>query len=605
MVALTLATENYEHEVEVEQRRGSMHVTSPYHPELVEELKRFDRARWTGSTWAFPANHRNLWQLEAMAGGECVQRYWDNPDPDIWTEADVHPLVNTVTGEDLKLRLKQFDMVQWALQKKQCIWAAEMRTGKTPAYFQVILEHQDKRWWIVAPKKVIKALRVEMRKWGFEAPHVELMTYNEMKKRVNDEWGVTEGCLPWGVVYDESSHLKGNSQRTRAAIKLSIAMDDRWGKNECMRILGTGTPMGLNHLDWYFQCEVARPGFLPWGNIHKFDQWLSVKEKMVGAQGQEYWSRVQWNDGADCVRCEGKGKVRKKRALGGYNEITCPTCRGECVTPDRVSELDNWLHQMVLVVLKKDVLELPEKEEVCLSLEPSATMLRVAKAITEQGLPAAEVLQRHRQLSDGFQYVREEVKDEDGNPVLNSKGEPKVKIRTVRGKHNPKMKAFKDLLDAHEEIGRMVAFGAYAASINWMCEVAAAKGWKVIRIDGKADVVPQWETEMDGVDALLKFDDREDKDKVVVIGHAKSMAYGFDLSASPGFVFYSLDYNGETFMQAIERGHSSGMNLELGCTLYFLECLPTDGLVRENVVTKKGVQDITVGNILDLYRSAA
>lgn len=603
MPDLTLYTANYEHSAEVFQSGRSLCVRAPYHAELVEELKRFDRARWDGGrrVWTFPATHRNLWALRFMSGNESVNRYYEDPDPDSYVESDVPTLVHALSGDVMIPRLKQFEMVRWVLQKRQCILAADMRTGKTLVYFLLMLLYPDKRWWVVAPKKVLKALAVEIKKWGFEHPHVEFMTYEQMKKRVTKQWGVTRDALPWGVIYDESSKLKGNSQRTRAALKLSEAMDDEWGL-DCIRVLGSGTAMPKNHLDWYFQCEVARPGYLPWGNIHKFDEWLSVREKMVGQAGQEFWSRVQWRDGGDCLKCDGTGTIKRKRRLGGYDHIKCVLCDGVGAHVDRISELEEWLAGIAIVVRKSDVMELPDKEVVVVSAEPTGTMTRVAKAITEQGLSAIEVMSRHRQLSDGFQYVREPVLDEDGQPVLDKDGKEKVKIKVVRGKVSPKMEQFKMVLAAHEEVGRFVAFGAYTASIDWLCDVAEKEGWKVIRIDGAHDVVALWDRQMDGVDALLKFDDRNDTDKVVVIGHAKSMAYGFDLSASPGFGFYSLDYDGETYMQAIERGHSSGMNFDLGCTLYFFECLPTDGLVRANVTEKQGVQDVTLNNIQDLYR---
>lgn len=596
MNTIPLYTAEYTHNAQIEQQGSRILVRAPYHPELVEELKWFDGARWdhTRKAWSFPASHRNLWSLQFMGCADSVERYRDPVTDEVLPEQDFLPLVHHATGDVIEWRLKQFDMVRWAMQKRQCIWAAEMRVGKTPSYFQVIMQNPTKKWWIVAPRKVLAALRVEIAKWGFGVD-VELMTYEGMKKRCKS---LSDRDVPWGIIYDEASKLKGRSQRTMAAVALSERMDRVHGP-DCMRILGTGTPQPKNYLDWYFLCEVARPGFLPWGNIHKFDEWISVREKAMGLHGQEFWSRIQFRDGSDCVKCQGAGRLEVKRKLGGVDKIKCSPCNGEGRHDNKVQILEQYLADIAIVVLKKDVLELPEKERVTIDLSPSQTMMNVAKAITEQGLPAAEILQRHRQLSDGFQYVRDEIPD-----TLDPKtGKPKYKIRIVRGKKNPKIAATKELLAAHEEVGRFVIFGAYKASIDWLCETAQEEGWDVIRVDGSHNVVASWDPTLDGAQALLEFDKRGDGRKIAVIGHPKSLGYGFDLSASPGFLFYSLDYDGETFMQAIERGHSSGMDLELGCTLYFLHCLPTDAFVLANVETKKGVQDVTVADIQELYRT--
>jgi hypothetical protein len=62
-------------------------------------------------------------------------------------------------------------------------------------------------------------------------------------------------------------------------------------------------------------------------------------------------------------------------------------------------------------------------------------------------------------------------------------------------------------------------------------------------------------------------------------------------------VFFSNTFKGEDRMQAEDRAHREGMDLNKGLTVIDLIHLPTDKLVRDNVVFKKGLQNMTMGII--------
>jgi hypothetical protein len=602
MKEVTLHTRGYDHEAEVWQHRSLIFVRTPYNDEIVDALRSFDRARWHAPdrAWTFPASPRNVWSLQAMTDGSAFERYIEDV-PDWMVEGVTR--YNAAQARKLDMFQKQREMVAWILKKKQCILAAEMRTGKTWAYIEVMETHPDWVWWYVCPKKVQAEIRNQLKAWGCKV-QPRFLNYSELAKVIDS------GDICQGIIYDEGSFLKGHSKRALAAIALANRMDAEFGEANTIRVLGTGTPQPHGHLDWWHLCEAVRPGFLPWGNMFHFQQYLEVREKMQGVYGNEFWKRVQWKDGSPCVKCVGAGAT-----MQGLR--TCEYCKGTGKTEDHLSRLKEILAGIVLVVYKHEVVELPDKEfvvfagqmpdqpsktmryEIDPDLKPTPAMLNVAKAIAGSGLPAIEVMSKLAQLADGFQYQwdKKVVKGKDGEERIVKKALP-----TIRGK-TPKDKVVKSLLAKHEEVGRFVIYAAYTEAIDHLCQLAEEEGWKVLRCDGKHG----WKT-WDGrspEDALAAFADKSFDKKVVAIGHPKSMGYGLDLAASPGFLFYSLNFDGETYMQAVERGHSINMDLLLGCTIYFIEVLPTDGLTRNNVQSKKSVQDITTGDILRVLRSNA
>ena len=584
-----LHTQSFDHDAVVWQHGSLLFVQTAYHDEIVEAMRAFDRSRFhrPDRAWTFPATPRNVWALKAMTDGGPFDRYLQEiPE---W-----HPKTgarwNAQTSKQCVMFGKQREMVSWALTKRHSIIAAEMRTGKTWAYIEIMEQHPDWEWWIVAPKKVQAELRKQLKAWGFKL-NVRFLNYSELHK-------VVDGSVsfPRGLIYDEGSFLKGHSKRTLAAVTLAIKMDAQWGEDRTIRVLGTGTPQPHSYLDWFYLCEVVRPGFLPWGNMWNFQQYLEVREKMDGVHGQTFWKRVQWKDGTECVKCLGAGST-----LQGLRP--CEFCEGSGRTVDHISRLKEILANIALVVYKKEVMELPDKEFVTIKCPPSPVMLNVAKAIAESPLTPIEKMSKLSQLADGFQYQWEKTlvkgKAADGS-------DDKVRrkaLPTVRGK-TPKDQVVRDLLAQHEEVGRFVIYAAYTEAIDHLCAMAAEEGWKVLRCDGKAGW-GTWEPGMTPELALALFADKSFDERVVAIGHPKSMGYGLDLAASPGFLFYSLNFDGETYMQAVERGHSINMDMERGCTIYFIEVLPTDKLARDNVQAKKGVQDITTADILKCMRAYA
>lgn len=74
---------------------------------------------------------------------------------------------------------------------------------------------------------------------------------------------------------------------------------------------------------------------------------------------------------------------------------------------------------------------------------------------------------------------------------------------------------------------------------------------------------------------------------------------GLTLTASPAAIFYSNDFKAENRMQAEDRIHRIGMDESRGATIIDLFCLETDRMIYENLLKKKDLQRITMGDIPD------
>ncbi len=606
---VTLHTRSFDHEATVWQHGGLIFVSTPYNEEIVDALRAFDRSSWKDEVkaWVFPASPRNLWSLRAMTDGSPFDRYLETiPE---WHRKKKR--WNAVLKAAKKMYEKQEEMVAWILKKRQCILAAEMRTGKTWVYIEIMESEPEYVWWFVAPKKVQAEVRNQLKAWGSKVQPRMFLHYSELAKAIK---ACKDKDLPQGIIYDEGSKLKGHSGRSIECINLANRMDEHFGEEDCIRVLGTGTPEPHSYLDWWHLCECVRPGYLPWGNMWAFQNFLQVREQMDGAQGQTFWTKVQWKDGSECVKCVGKGSTMK-------GLVPCEFCDGVGKVPDNLSRLREILANICLVVYKHEVYEIPPKEFVIYTgmyappasewpkgvtwieeptIRPTPVMLNVSKAIAESPISEIEKQNKLAQLADGFQYqwdkkiIKGKAKDGSEDKVK------RKKLPTIRGK-TPKDGIVCKLLAKHEEVQRFVIYAAYTEAIDHLCELAQGEGWKVLRCDGKKG----WSTWKEGMTpetALALFADKSFDEKIVAIGHPESMGYGLDLAASPGFLFYSINCNGETYMQAIERGHSMNMNIALGCTIYFIEVLPTDRRSRENVQGKKKRQGLSTDEILRCLR---
>lgn len=605
-----------------------------YNKSLLEEVKSFDGARWNPETktWSVKNNARNRFNLEYLKGGNPYARY-DIPLPTIETSRPLyeHQKYLTATG----------------LAYHYVIWAAEMGTGKTLSAIELMEKVYEKlrkanisigEVWYIAPRATLRAIELELWKWKCKV-QPKLWTYENLVK-VMKSWmpGVK---APQMIFFDESSKIKNpQAQRSQAAYTLAEGIRQDWG-NEGYVVLMSGSPAPKAPTDWWWQCEVACPGFLKEGTFEKFKNRLAIieyKENLI--TGGTYPELKAWRDSED--KCDVCGKSsndvthQPDAALFGNNVY-----HQFKPSVNEVANLYRRMKGLVHVKFKRDCLDLPEKVYKVVELEPSKDVLRAAKLITKTTKSAAKALILLRELSDGFQYVENKLDNEfvtcpicmgtkmmlsyteedieyiegmslDGTlPDLHKApidtktitctkcrgtGQVNKVVRETKMVPCPKEDLFIDLLEEHEDYQRFVTYAGFTGSIDRLVGVSWRCGWSTVRVDGRG-----WDCRDDKgnpvpmANPLEYFQDKKKYDKkLVFIGHPGSAGMGLTLTASPSIFFYSNDFNAESRIQAEDRIHRPG---SIGANIIDCVHLPTDKKILDNLKKKRDLQSMSLGEL--------
>lgn len=605
--------------VEYAVENGKMYFKFRYNKTIMEEIKNMSGSHWCGfdtpplKLWSVSDNQRNRFQLIYLQGGNPYELY-DKELPEV---ATTRPL-----------RLHQLEMVKHGLTRHYCIIAGEMGLGKTLAGIEIMEQSGFTDWWWVAPKSALKSVKLELIKWGSRI-QPRLLTYDELKTAIKKWQNGTPA--PHGVFFDESARIKNRtSQRSQAAAHLANAVRDEHGDAGYV-ILMSGTPAPKAPTDWWHQSEVACPGFLREGDETKLRYRLCLIENKESAYGGSYPHLITWWD--DENKCKKCGKLAHEHdILGDHNWEA---------SKNEITFLYERLKGLVLVKLKKDCLDLPEKIYRIIDCPPTPTMMRTASTIVNTSPSTIKALTLLRELSDGFQYVDVKTGSEvcalcngdkcilipdpslykDGNvpdsnvkmirdvcPNCSGTGEQATYRRDVASVDTPKDEALIDLLEEHEDTGRIVIYAGFTGSIDKICKILQKQGWWTIRIDGTRS----WSlTDAEGIEhdcldeALMGMDmanyEKSRFEKLAVVGHPASGSEGLTFTASPSIVYYSNDFNGMYRMQSEDRIHRMGMDTNRGATIIDLLHLPSDAYVLNNLKLKKDLQNLSLGDLRKCY----
>jgi SNF2 family DNA or RNA helicase len=393
------------------------------------------------------------------------------------------------------------------------------------------------------------------------------MTYEDFRSR-----HITEDNCPQFIVFDECHKLKSpTSAQAKQALKASEIMDDIYG-NDGYLIMLSGTPAPKDPTDWWMLTEICRPGFLLEGDVSK----LRYRLGNMAQNESGYWT------------------VRKDETHpSGWKE-------------SEVTNLYRRMRGIVKVWFKKDCLDLPPKKYEVREIKPTRAMILVANAITEQAESTLAARIKLRQLSDGFQYRY--VYDPDG-------------VRMKRDGYDfvgsPKEDELKRDLEQYEDIGRIVIYAGFQASIERICAVVKGCGWSYAKYDGTGkevylnpddEISAKVDSEMFSqgeVDfsAVLKQMDKSlntgSIKKLAFIGQTDSAGAGLEFSASPVNIYYSNSDSGAGRMQSEDRGHSGNMDKSLGLTIIDYCHLKVDYVIRDSLLNKRDLQNISMGELYD------
>lgn len=595
---------------------GRIFIQVKYNKILIAEFKQMEAPRYHGyddhnprKIWSIKNSQRNKFQLDFLQGRDPYAHY----DKPLLTFESARPLYD-----------HQREQVSHFLTRRYCIFAGEMGVGKTLSMIES-MEHieglQHHEAWYIGPRSGVKAVGRELNKWDAKIRPI-MMTYEGLVKRLK-EWS---GKAPRVVVYDESSKIKTpTAQRSQGSGFLANAVRDEWGDDGYVLEM-SGTPAPKAPTDWWHQCEVACPGFLKEGNIHKFKARLCIIEERQSITGGVYPHIVTWLD--DENKCKHCGEYKD---TGNHDVFAGESYHSFEKSVDEVSYLYQRMSGLVLVHFKKDCLDLPEKQYRIMDVKPTVGILRAAKLIAANSKRAIEALTLLRELSDGFQYkqisdgkktcpnclgskkeiIKEELENKFEDRVedcgyCGGIGEVTKYKKITETVTSPKDEVYIDLLDEHDDIGRFIVWGGFTGTIDRLVEMSQKQGWDILRVDGRGFVGLSSTGESLDSDELLDAMDfshpkckklLEKFPKVCFIGHPQAGGMALTLTSSPTELFYSNSFNGEARMQAEDRFHRAGMDNNRGATVIDLIHLPSDRLVLDNLLKKKRLQNLSMGHV--------
>jgi hypothetical protein len=628
--------------------KNRIKVAFGYNPALLSEIKNMEGAKWHGfddppeKVWSVSNSLRNAFVFEFLKGGDPYA-FYDKP------LEDVQPIRS--------LRKHQVLMFQFTWTRRRCVLGAEMGTGKSLVFIEIAERYQreqpDADVWYVGPVAGVKAVKKELIKWQSKL-NVRFMTYNELVTTVKN-WTAGQKA-PAVVCYDESSKIKTHtSQRTQAAMHVANAVaKEHNGIVMCM----SGTPAPKNPCDWWSQAETCCPGFIKEGHPNKLAARLSLTEQREGCGGA-YPHRITWLDDAKkCAVCgqfqndakhlepktnrnvafdpkvvfgtvaEGESKSTEVKATETYYHKYVPSI-------NEVAKMYNRLKGLVLIVMKKDCLDLPEKDYRIVEVKPTTDMIRASALIKKQSPRVITALTLLRELSDGFQYQDVAVDEKtcpicrgtevvlaaaDESGVSNAQAEtiactachgsgyvPVMERQVIEGA-SPKDEALIEILEEHEDTGRAVIWGGFEGTVNRLVKLVNKQGWAVLKIDGKGWVGTDHNGNRLNTDELLDAMDGSSPKRqallekypmLAVVANPDAGGMALTFTASSFCVYYSNSFSGEARIQSEDRIHRLGMDQNRGCIIYDLICMPSDKLVYNNLMQKKRLQALTMGEIID------
>lgn len=610
---------------------------------ITDEIKNMEGAHfdWDKKIWSIAKSQRNDFQLTWLMGGDPYTRY-------------DKPMVDFEPRRKCCMR-HQVDITRHVLTYHFTIEAAEMGTGKTLALIEAIeaVGREDVLW--VGPRSALAAVELEFRKWRSEILPI-FITYEKLKNVIN--YWPNDQKAPFFVVFDESSRVKSpTAQRSEAAQHIADAVRADWGDQGYV-VLMSGSPAPKSPADWWKQAEIACPGFIREGNVEKFKRRLGLIVQKQSLAGGNYPHLVTWLDDANkCKKCgELKDHANHNIEAALFAQTTSDFHTWEA-SENEVERLYRRMKGLTNVVFKKDCIDLPDKIFREIQCELKTDVLRAAKLIQAGARSAITALIQLRELSDGFQYVEEVVghlpcprcdgKGECPEPVFTGYGfednpdaveiwdseeipeDEKIKklmemgcgfemvqgtcqqcdgageiprtARQVQTVPCPKDDKLIDIIDTHDDDGRLVTYGGFTGSIDRIVGIYTKMKWNWIRVDGRG-----WGCSWDAKrpqEMLEEFQNKNSKvEKIGFIGHPKSAGMGLTLTRACETVFFSNDFDGESRVQAVDRIHRPGMDYNKGATITDLLHLPTDKLVLESHKKKQRLMNMTLGQFRDAVK---
>lgn len=524
-------------EITVRQRGTKLYLRFPYNETIKNEIRGCEESSWhpDDKCWSILApeySKRNANILGFLSNGE-----WPNSTKDPFYHY-TKPVEAYKTNRSIYKH--QQELIDLFLTRKRYYVAHDMGLGKTLAAIIAIEILKNKYYindlliWVSGPQSAIDSWKYELRKWKADF-QPQLFTSSSIEDQL-EKYPVP----PRIWIADEAVDFKNPSaKRSQYALQLSQLMARAYDDDYYILAM-SGTPSPKDPADWWNQIEILCPGF--------------IQQKSANQMRREL---------ADMAQMEGPHGVYNK-VLGWKKE--------------KVAELYTKLKPIVNVKFKKDCLDLPPKIYQQINLDCSAQTLTTAKLIIETSTSVMEATQKLCQLSDGFQYHKDNI---------------------VTRLYSPKdQQLANDLQELLlNEQTRVVIWSSYNESLTKIIEICHANGWNTIRYDGTI----KWQTniKLQG-EGQEMFQDYNLDIPIAFVGNCDSGGQGLTLNKAEEAIYFSNSNNYRSRAQSEDRIYRIGTT-KARIRDYFH--LPTDRRIYELLMAKKELMSLTLGELKDVLKN--
>lgn len=634
-----------------------------YNPSIIEEVKCMEGAKWHGrddparKVWSVNNSFRNRFRLAYLqwpAQNDPRNPYYN------WNQ----PLKDFKTNRSLYAH--QRHMAQAGLTYHYEIFGAEMGTGKTLAAIEVMENSKNPYWFWVAPKSALVAAQLEFRKWKCYVQPL-WYTYEQLVKAVKDWPKGTKppAGIVFDESSRAKNHQSQRSQACQY-IADAIRREWGWF-GFVIEMSGSPAPKSPLDWWSQCEIAMPgfiREGDVV--KFRKRLAIMELKEGFHGGgmfNSLVSWK----DDEKKCDVCGlFEDAETHRNAIDVHQVEDTSTCHNFVPSVNEVSLLYKRVVGLVTVKFKKDCLDLPDKQYKIIRCPVSRSTLNSAAMITARCSSAIQALTLLRELSDGFQYTEEMFGTEkcprcngerfvtemvDENDPLNPPTQEEIvhgirmvyenpdsedgeeraiwhagsRLKMIEQRascpkcdgigtvdhfrrapvfvSSPKEEVLREILEEHEDIGRIGIFAGFTGSIDRVTSIVQSCGWNLIRVDGRG-----WMSDMPAVkkplDMITAFQEGQGiYPKIAFTGQPGAGGLGLTLTASPTLVYYSNDFNGESRVQSEDRIHRIGMDVNRGAMIIDILHLPSDELVLRNLQKKRKLQEMSMGEMNEALKS--
>jgi len=655
----------YWYPVKVTKIKELLFLKFSYNMSLIQEIKVMDGARWhpDQKLWSIKDNLRNWFQLNFLMGKNPYKKY-DSPLIDFipkrtnlyahQIEMVRHILTRNYciiagemgTGKTLAaieaaeaLNMRSEDV--WYIGPKSGVFAVERELNKWECSFKPRM---------MTYEKLVKILRT----WEDDWPAPKFLILDESSK-IKNPTAKRSQCAMAVANAVRAEHKENGYVVLLSGTPAPRTPEDWWHQAE---VAMPGFIREGNIFKFKGRLCVTEEKESMAGGVYKalvswYDNELKCK---TCSEFEEHENHIQYFEREEEVPLQDVEAIIKAIRDGipapepekRIVKISNPNYHSFEKSINEVQKLYKRMAGLVLVKFKKDCLDLPEKQYKVIHIKPTANMLRAAKAIAKNARRSIQALSLLRELSDGFQYVKtpdgmetcpgcfghgkaliwhgeepdllEPVDVESLNytkseaicPRCGGGGEVVRFVRDVNEVKSPKDNVLLAHLDEYEDVGRFIVWGGFTGTIDRLKKLAQKAGWVVLRVDGRGFIGYDLNDAPISKDILLdamdrsnpKYDELYQKyPKICFIGQPRAGGMALTLTASPISMFYSNDFSGEARPQAEDRFHRIGMDANIGALIVDLICLESDQLVLDNLLLKRDLQNLSMGELSDALNS--